>query len=133
MVVDSISVDGKSIRYTHSNDELSIKLAEGSVEGATVVFVIHYHGIPADGMRIIPNKYGDRSFFSENWPNKTRHWLPTIDHPYDKATSECIVKAPSHYKVISNGLLLEESNIDSATRITHWKQSVPISTWLFVL
>ncbi|HXD79108.1 MAG TPA: M1 family aminopeptidase, partial [Puia sp.] len=40
---------------------------------------------------------------------------------------------PSHYQVISNGLLLEESNIDSATRLTHWKQSVPISCWLYVL
>ncbi|MEO5995880.1 MAG: M1 family metallopeptidase, partial [Chitinophagaceae bacterium] len=91
------------------------------------------HGVPADGMRIGPNKYGERTFFSENWPNNTRHWLPSIDHPYDKATCEFIVKAPSHYKVISNGLLLEESNIDSATRLTHWKQSVPISCWLFVL
>jgi hypothetical protein len=32
-----------------------------------------------------------------------------VDHPYDKATSEFIVKAPAKYKVVSNGLLLEES------------------------
>ncbi|HVT85828.1 MAG TPA: M1 family metallopeptidase [Chitinophagaceae bacterium] len=133
MEVDSILLNGKAVHYTHSKDELLIQLPNGSAEGTVLVFVIKYHGIPADGLRIGPTKYGERSFFSENWPNKTRHWLPCIDHPYDKATSEFIVKAPSHYKVISNGLLLEESNIDSATRLTHWKQSVPISCWLYVL
>ena len=59
--------------------------------------------------------------------------MPTIDHPYDKATSEFIVKAPAHYKVISNGLLQEESDLGNNTRLTHWKQSVPVSCWLFVL
>ncbi|KAA9036098.1 M1 family metallopeptidase [Ginsengibacter hankyongi] len=133
MVVDSITLNGEALQYTHRNDELFIQLPTGSIEGTKLVFVLRYHGIPADGLRIGPTKYGDRSFFSENWPNLARHWLPCVDHPYDKATSEFKVIAPSHYKVISNGLLLEESNLDSATRLTHWKQSVPISCWLYVL
>ncbi|HVS95180.1 MAG TPA: M1 family metallopeptidase [Puia sp.] len=133
MVVDSVLLDGQALHYTHSNDQLLIRLPKGSVKGGTLVFVVKYHGIPDDGLRIGPTKYGDRSFFSENWPNKTRHWLPCIDHPYDKATSEFLVRAPSHYKVISNGLLLEESNLDAATRLTHWRQSVPIACWLYVL
>jgi aminopeptidase N len=56
-----------------------------------------------------------------------------VDHPYDKATSEFIVTAPVKYKVISNGLLLEESQISKEFKLTHWKQSVPVSCWLFVL
>jgi len=35
--------------------------------------------------------------------------------------------------VVSNGLLLEESTIDKENKLTHWKQSVPVSSWLFVL
>jgi aminopeptidase N len=35
--------------------------------------------------------------------------------------------------VISNGLLMEESDLGNQTRLTHWKQSVPVSCWLFVL
>jgi len=133
MVVDSLLLNGQELHYSHSKDQLLIQLPKGSVKGDVLVFIIKYHGIPDDGLRIGPTKYGDRSFFSENWPNKTRHWLPCIDHPYDKATSEFVVRAPSHYKVISNGLLLEESNLDAATRLTHWKQSVPIACWLYVL
>ncbi len=89
--------------------------------------------MPADGLKIGPTKYGDRSFFNENWPNRARHWLPTVDHPYDKATSEFIVTAPVKYKVVSNGLLQEESQINKEFKLTHWKQSVPVSCWLFVL
>ncbi|MCJ7467490.1 MAG: M1 family peptidase, partial [Maribacter sp.] len=79
------------------------------------------------------NKYGDRTFFSDNWPDKGRNWLATIDHPYDKATCEFIVTAPAHYQVISNGLKIEETDLANGDRRTHWKQSVPIATWLYVL
>jgi aminopeptidase N len=121
------------VTYIHQNDEVIISLPTPSAKNAEIIFTISYHGIPFDGLVIGPTKFGVRSFFSENWPNKTRQWLPTLDHPSDKATSEFIVKAPSHYKVISNGLLLEESDLGNNTRLTHWKQSVPVSCWLFVL
>ena len=133
MQIESIKLDGSNVSFTHTNDEVFIQLPTPSSSNSTLVFVIRYHGIPADGLKIGPTKYGDRSFFSENWPNKARHWLPSVDHPYDKATSEFVVKAPSHYQVISNGLLLEETNVDATNRLTHWKQSVPVSCWLFVL
>ncbi|MCX6288862.1 MAG: M1 family aminopeptidase [Bacteroidetes bacterium] len=133
MVVDAVLLGNQTLKFTHQNDELIIQLPQPSVLSAELEFSIQYHGIPFDGLRIGATKFGDRSFFNESWPNRARHWLPTIDHPYDKATSEFIVKAPSHYKVISNGLLLEESNVGNNTTLTHWKQSIPVSSWLFVL
>ena len=91
---------------------------------------IRYHGIPAGGLRIGTNKYHERTFFSENWPNLAHQWLPIIDHPYDKATSEFIITAPSKYLVVANGLLLEETDLGDGRRLTHWKESVPIASWL---
>jgi len=133
MSVESVTCNNQSIPYTHTRDELIIQVATLVEKDKILTFVIQYKGKPADGLKIGPTKFGDRSFFCENWPNRTRHWLPTVDHPYDKATSEFIVKAPAHYKVVSNGLLIEESMIDQNTKLTHWKQSVPVSCWLFVL
>jgi aminopeptidase N len=133
MLVDGVYLDKNSVSYSHQKDALIINLPSPSTLNQTLVFTIKYHGIPSDGLRIGATKLGDRSFFNENWPNRGRHWLPLIDHPYDKATSEFIVKAPAHYKVISNGLLLEESDLGNNVKITHWKQSVPVSSWLFVL
>ncbi len=133
MAIESITLGNEPVSFTHVNDEVFIQLPSSPVAGKEIIFVIKYHGVPETGLIIGPTKHGDRSFFCDNWPNKARHWLPTVDHPYEKATSEFIVTAPAHYKVISNGLLLEESNLDSVTKLTHWKQSVPVSCWLFVL
>jgi aminopeptidase N len=92
-----------------------------------------YGGVPASGLVIGPNLHGDRTFFSDNWPNRARQWLPTVDHPHDKATCEFVVTAPAHYQVVSNGLLVEETDLGHGRRRTHWRQSVPIAPWLYAL
>jgi aminopeptidase N len=133
MVIDAIKIADVPVVFTHTNDEIILTLPTPSAANETLVFTITYHGIPFDGLRIGATKFGDRSFFNENWPNRARQWLPTLDHPSDKATSEFIVTAPAKYKVVSNGLLMEESTMGNNTKLTHWKQMVPVSCWLFVL
>lgn len=121
----------KGLTFTHSGDRLVLRLS-GDIPkaGERRQFTIRYRGTPAGGLRIIKNKYSERVFFSENWPNRARHWLPMIDHPYDKATSEFLITAPAEYQVVSNGLLQEATDLGGGRRLTHWKQSVPIASWL---
>jgi aminopeptidase N len=133
MNVTQVVSDGKVLAYQHERDELLIKLSKESASDQRSTYVITYSGIPASGLKIANNKYGDRTFFSDNWPDKGRHWLATVDHPYDKATCEFIVTAPSNYQVVSNGLRVEETDLANGFRLTHWKQSVPIASWLYVL
>ncbi|MFN4912937.1 MAG: M1 family metallopeptidase, partial [Bacteroidota bacterium] len=133
MWVESVFFENSPVSYKHEKNALYINLPRFFAKNTTATFVINYRGIPADGLRIGNTKHGERSFFNENWPNRTRHWLPTVDHPYDKATNEFVIIAPSHYQVISNGLLVEESILNANQKLTHWKQSVPISSWLYVL
>jgi aminopeptidase N len=133
MEVASVLWDGRPATFEHRGDRLSVTLPTPPRAGESRKLTVRYRGTPASGLRIGPNHHGDRTFFSDNWPNRARHWLPTIDHPYDKATCELVVTAPSHYQVISNGLLVEETDLPGRMRRTHWKQSVPIATWLFVL
>ena len=124
---------GGSLAFRHENDLLTVTLAEPGAAGARATFTVGYHGIPASGLRIGPNKYGERTFFSDNWPNRARNWLPTVDHIGDKATNEFIISAPAHYQVVSNGRLVEETDVDGGMRLTHWRQSVPIPPWLYVV
>jgi aminopeptidase N len=131
MTVDGVSDKGAPVAFEHSGDRLRIPLAPPGRRGERRQVVVRYHGVPATGLMIGPNKYGERTFFSDNWPNKARQWLPVIDHPYDKATSEFTVSAPAHYQVVSNGLLVEETDAGGDRRLTHWRQSVPIAPWLY--
>jgi aminopeptidase N len=133
MVVDGVEGPAGPLRFTHLQDRLEVALAEPGRAGERIRLVVRYRGLPASGLRIGPNKYGERTFFSDNWPNRARHWLPTIDHPYDKATVEFLVTAPSRYQVVSNGLLVEERDLPGDRRLTQWRHDVPIATWLFTL
>ncbi len=130
MTVDAVTSAGAALDYSHQNDRLTITLPGPAKSGELRSFSIRYHGTAADGLRTGKNKYGDRCFFSQNWPDLAHQWLPTIDHPYDKATSEFVVTAPAKYQVVANGLLQEEIDLGDGRRMTHWKQSVPIASWL---
>ena len=133
MHVSAVTRDGKPLAFTHAADRLAITLDAPSSAGDVVELVVRYAGIPVDGLQIKPNKYGDRTFFSDDWPDKAHNWLPTIDHIADKATMEMDVVAPSHYQVVSNGRRVEETDLPGGTRRTVWRESVPIAPWLYVL
>ncbi|GAA0878178.1 M1 family metallopeptidase [Algoriphagus jejuensis] len=133
MRISSIVSKGQELAYSHEGDELKIKLASASKINQRSQYTVIYSGVPASGLKIAKNKYGDRTFFSDNWPDKGRNWLAVVDHPYDKATCEFIVEAPTHYQVVSNGLKVEETDLGNGNRLTHWKQGVPIASWLYTL
>lgn len=130
MTVAEVVTNGAAVPFSHQADRLTLKLATPARAGERRQFTIRYRGVPANGLRMLKNKFGERVFFSENWPNNARQWLPMIDHPYDKATSEFIIIAPVKYQVVANGLLQEETDLGDGLRLTHWKQSVPIASWL---
>lgn len=133
MQVSGVTFEGSALRFTHENDRIVITLPRQAQVNELIRVQVTYAGIPNSGLKIDVNKHGDRAFFSDNWSSRVRNWLPTVDHPYDKAKSEFIVIAPDHYQVVSNGILMEETGLDGGRRLTHWKNSVPIATWLYML
>ena len=130
MTVSAVTSGDAAAPYTHQSGRLAITLSSTPRAGELRSFTVKYHGIPGGGLKIGKNKFGERCFFSQNWPDLAQQWLPVIDHPYDKATSEFVITAPSRYQVVANGLLIEETDLGDGRRLTHWKQSVPIATWL---
>jgi len=133
MTVSAVLCNGKALAFVHTADRVIITLDRPSRAGEVMELVVRYAGIPADGLQIKPNKYGDRSFFSDDWPDKAHQWLPTIDWIGGKATMEMDVVAPARYQVISNGRRVEETDLPAAMRRTVWRESVPIAPWLYVL
>lgn len=133
MVVDQVADSAGPLTFTHQANRLDVSLRRPGRSGERSSLSIRYHGVPAAALKIGPNKSGARTFSSDNWPDLARHWLVGVDHPYDKATSEFIVTAPAHYQVVSNGLMVEETDLGGGFRRTHWRQSAPIATWLQTL
>jgi aminopeptidase N len=133
MTVASVTSGGSPVKFRHEANRLELALQPAAKAEERRTFTVSYHGIPAGGLRIGPNRHGERTFFSENWPDKARGWLPVIDHPHDKSTSEFIVTAPAKYQVVANGRLEEERDLGDGRRLTHWKQGAPIATWLNAL
>jgi len=133
MTVSAVTQAGQAVGFTHEADRLHLALATPPQPNEQRTYTIAYHGVPADGLVISQNKHGDRTFFGDNWPNRARHWLPTIDHPSDKAICEFIVTAPDHYQVVGCGALVEETNLPGDRRLTHWRSDVPMATKVMVV
>jgi len=133
MTVTGITSAGRDVAINHRENRLRLPVPADAAAGQDVRFEIRYHGVPADGLRLLNNIHGDRTAFSENWYNRARQWLPMIDHPAAKASGELIVTTRADYQVVSNGVIVEQVDLPGGLRRTHWRQDVPISSWLYSL
>jgi len=131
MKVKQITEDGLDMPFIQKDDRITLTIPLAR-QGTQRSYRIIYSGIPGDGLIISKNKFGDRTFFGDNWPNRGHHWLPLVDHPSDKAMVEFIVQAPDHYGVVSVGQNLGEHK-EAGKIISHWKTTVPLSTKLMVV
>ena len=133
MTVRAVTENGADVPFEQANDRLRIPLAEPPAPNERRSFAISYAGVPADGLIIATNRHGDRTFFGDNWPNRARHWLPTVDHPSDKATVAWAVTAPDRYQVVGSGRLAEETDLPDGLRLTRWASTAPIATKVAVI
>ena len=133
MTVGSVALRGQPVAFTHTANRLRLPIPPATRPGDELTYTIAYAGTPSEALPPLTNMHGEPVRFSEGWPNQARQWLPMIDHPYDKATGEMIVTAPAVWQVVSNGVLIEEVDLPGDLRRTHWKQSVPLASWLFAL
>ena len=113
--------------------------------GDTIVVTVEYGGAVTDGLVIGTDSAGRWMAFGDNWPNRARRWIPSIDHPSDKSTVTWTVRAPSDRKVVANGQLVEESRIPRAAdpdgsagrpvarTLTRWRETRPIPAYLMVI
>ncbi len=133
MQVASVTMKNQSLPFRHANNRLLITLPAAATVNEEITFTVRYSGTPADGLIISKNKFGDRTFFGDNWPDRARHWLPCIDHPYDKAAVDWIVLAPHHYAVVGNGYKVEESYLNPKQKLTHWREEADLPTKVMVI
>ena len=133
MTVSAVQSDNRPLAFKHENNRLHIDLGSPGKNGERRRIKVVYSGTPADGLIIGPNRKGERVFFGDNFPDRSRYWLPTIDHPYDKSTCEFAVTAPEAYQVVAPGAMIESTTLPGNRRLTRYRESVPITTYCMVI
>ncbi len=143
LTVKRVMLDDKPARFTQ--DAEHVRIMAGDAKSPSFRIVVEYAGVPKDGLIIGTDSAGRWIAFGDNWPNRARHWIPSIDHPSDKATVTWTVRAPSDRKIVANGTLLEETPIPLAAdpdgsfghgvqrTLTRWRESHPIPAYLFTI
>ena len=131
MYVQSVKQEGKNLVFKHKGDQIIIRPIHSENSQETTI-ELEYSGIPNDGLVIGTNKFGDRTFFGDNWPNRARQWFACVDHPSEKATVRYIVHAPTHYTCVANGTLISEVS-ENGIKTTVYATDYPLPTKVMVI
>ncbi|MDC3252819.1 M1 family metallopeptidase [Crocinitomicaceae bacterium] len=121
---------GKKVRFSHSDNQLHITRTNTN---ATETYRIHYAGVPQTGLIIGKNKFNERTFFGDNWPNRAHHWFPCVDHPADKATMQFTVDAPKNYQCIATGLKRDTQTLENGKTRHSFASQLPLPTKVMVI
>lgn len=129
MAIDGLRVKGIETPFQYGDGRIKFRFPGNTARHDIVDVEVRYHGVPARGLVIGRNSYGRRVLFTDNWPDHAHYWLPSIDHPSDKATVEMSVTAPDRYDVVANGFLAETVSLNDGRRRSRWTETSAIPTY----
>ena len=131
LAVVGVTVDDAPVEPTHEGGRLTIPLGRSLAEGEEVLVGVRYRGTPDDGLILRDNVHGRPSAFVDNWPNRTRFWLPSVDHPSDKATARLTIHAPAEWEVIANGRRIGQPYLTPPEDAPGGPETGPRRTWVY--
>jgi len=137
LVIEEVTVNGAQTPTRHDAGKLHVPLPSMREAQVTVT----YSGTPDDGLLIRNNVHGAPTAFVDNWPNRTRFWIPTVDHPAEKATVSFTIHAPIAWQVIANGEQIGEAaptdpgalGGNAGKNTWRWKSDVPHPSYTLVI
>ena len=107
--VDSVQIDGEDAAFEQPGDELVIELPADS--GRRVNATITYSAAPDEAFSAVGLPAGwfqtDGGSYVLNEPDGARRWLPSNDHPSDKAAWRFEITVPDGVTVSANGDLVQ--------------------------
>ncbi|HXD48057.1 MAG TPA: M1 family aminopeptidase [Gemmatimonadaceae bacterium] len=135
--VNTVTVDGRLARFTQTDSSVVIPLARKGGRAPVYTVAVDYGGAVVDGLIARVDSAGRWTYFGDNWPNRARHWIPSIDHPSDKATVTWRITAPMNRTVVANGKLVSSRGVlssDGTERMEWvWRESRRIPVYLMVI
>ena len=71
--------------------------------------------------------------WSQGEPLEGRHWIPCVDHPAERQTTEMRITVPDGYEALSNGRLVSKTPNADKTVTFHWSQDAPHPSYLMTM
>ena len=134
--VTKVTVDDRPVTFTRTDSTILVPLPRG--EEATTKVHVTYGGAVSDGLIVRRDSAGRWTYFGDNWPNRARYWIPSVDHPSDKATVTWNIRTTRKRgrMVLANGAPLESyvsKSGPNAVDSYRFRESKPIPTYLMVI
>ena len=138
MQIEAVNLGSKKVTgWSYDHRKLSIPLATAPEPGAELTLSVRYRAEPRRGLYFLAPDADDPARPEQCWTQgqdeDARYYIPCVDAPIEKATSELICTAPEGKQVLSNGELLSREPIAKQRVRWHYKLSSPHSSYLITL
>lgn len=137
LTVDRVVVDGRAVKFARTPETIGVPLPPKNGAGASYTVAVAYSGAVKDGLIARVDSAGRSTYFGDHWPNRARHWIPSVDHPSDKATVTWRVNAPASLTVVANGRLVSTRPLAGSSGVpraeTVWRETRRIPVYLMVI
>lgn len=134
-----IAGEEEELSFTADSAFIAIDLGRDFLQDDTLRVVISFTSVPPQrGLYFINPDGTDPTRPTQIWtlgqPEDNSFWLPTIDHPAERATSEFWITVPDSMTTISNGFLISAvTDPESGLRTDYWRMDQPHAPYLFAL
>ncbi|MCU1392230.1 MAG: peptidase family protein [Ilumatobacteraceae bacterium] len=134
--VTAVEVDDAAVTYAADDPELRITPAAPIPKGSSFTVAVAYstHGNPASvsaGVTAGWFETQDGSFVLDE-PDGARNWLPSNDHPSDKASYHFTIHVPTGITAAANGTLVSHDST-AAGDVWVWDETQPMTTYVIQL
>ncbi|MCE9621774.1 MAG: M1 family metallopeptidase [Actinomycetia bacterium] len=132
LTTTQVTVDGEPVAAVTDDPELRIPLPQPGIAGDTMRIEVEYSFVSTQTAS--DNGWSNTSGGSYvlNEPDGTRAWLPSNDHPSDKATYTFTISVPLGLTAVANGSLADHHTLGDQ-EVWVWQQDLPMATYLIQL
>jgi aminopeptidase N len=126
-------------RYTSDGKKLIVDLGSRLPAGEAGTLEVTYRVVdPKDGLHFFaPSKTDPEApllLWSQGETSTNRYWIPCIDEPDQRQTTEIVVTVPEGFEAVSNGKLVQrQGNPADKTTTFDWRQEIPHPSYLVTL
>jgi aminopeptidase N len=127
------------LKHSYDGKKLVIDLGSRWPAGQAGTVSVEYRlQDPKDGLHFFgPTKSDPEApltLWSQGEPISNRNWIPCIDEPSERQTTEIVATVPEGFEVLSNGKLIDRKENPAAKTVTFdWRQDQPHPAYLVTL